>query len=102
VRTSIFVTLGLGQLSVAWALRARGRRRLRQRALELAVLLALGAQLAGVYVPALNDLLSTRPMPLPVLGIAAALAVVPGVAVALSRRTKRSGRRTQRVGVPAR
>ena len=84
VRSGVFATLGLGQLAVALGLRARvGRRRLGQRGLEVAVLGALALQVLAVYLPALNELLGTEPLPLPVLGTAFALAVVPGVAVRL-------------------
>jgi Ca2+-transporting ATPase len=84
VRSGVFATLGLGQLAVALGLRARvGRRRLGQRGLEVAVLGALALQVLAVYLPALNELLGTEPLPLPVLATAFALAVVPGVAVRL-------------------
>jgi hypothetical protein len=49
----------------------------------VAVLGALALQVLAVYLPALNELLGTEPLPLPVLGTAFALAVVPGVAVRL-------------------
>ena len=84
VRSGVFVTLGLGQLAVALGLRARaGRRRLAQRGLEVAVLGALVLQVLAVYLPGLNELLGTAPLPLPVLATAFALALVPGVAVRL-------------------
>ncbi len=84
VRSGVFVTLGLGQLAVALGLRARvGRRRLAQRGLEVAVLGALVLQVLAVYLPGLNELLGTVPLPLPVLGAAFGLALVPGVAVRL-------------------
>jgi Ca2+-transporting ATPase len=85
-QTGVFVTLGLGQLSVAWALRARvARRRLRDRAVEAAVLGAVAFQLLGVYVPLLNELLRTQPVPLPALGVLAALGALPGLGVRLTR-----------------
>jgi Ca2+-transporting ATPase len=85
VQTSIFVALGIGQLSVAWALRSQLRpRRLGQRAVEAAVLSALALQLAAVHVPVLNELLDTRPLSAgPLLGVVA-LGVVPGLGVHLS------------------
>jgi Ca2+-transporting ATPase len=90
VQTGVFVALGVGQLSVAWALRAPVRpRRLRDRAVEGTVLLALVFQLLGVYVPALNELLSTTPLPVSTLLAVSGLAVLPGVGVYLSRRRER-------------
>jgi Ca2+-transporting ATPase len=85
VQTSIFVALGIGQLSVAWALRSQLRpRRLGPRAVEAAVLSALALQLAAVHVPVLNELLDTRPLSAgPLLGVVA-LGVVPGLGVHLS------------------
>jgi P-type Ca2+ transporter type 2C len=84
VRSAVFAALGLGQLAVALGLRARvGRRRLAQRGLEVAVLGALVLQVLAVYLPALNELLGTVPLPLPVLATAFALALLPGIAVRL-------------------
>ena len=98
VRTSIFLTLGLGQLSVAWALRSRVKPRpLGQRSLEGAVLLALVAQVAGVYVPALTELLSTQPLPLSAAAACALLAVPPGLQVVLAARPGTSDPAPRRV-----
>jgi Ca2+-transporting ATPase len=93
VRTAVFLTLGLGQLGVALALRAprsrAGRSRWapswRERGLELAVVLALVVQLAGAGVPALHALLGTERPSAAGLFIALVLAAVPGVAVAWRR-----------------
>ncbi|MGZ4470998.1 MAG: cation-translocating P-type ATPase [Nocardioidaceae bacterium] len=96
-QTCVFVTLGFGQLAVAWALRTRvGRRALRQRAVEAAVLLSVLLQLLAVYLPALNDLLGTRPLPAEVLTATVCLAVVPGVVVRLTRREAPVGRVSRR------
>jgi Ca2+-transporting ATPase len=96
VQTTIFVTLGIGQLSVAWALRSHLRpRHLEQRAVEAAVLSALVVQLLAVYVPALNQLLLTRPLGSAALLGAVAWGVVPGLGVHLSvllRRRRESER----------
>jgi Ca2+-transporting ATPase len=96
VQTTIFVTLGIGQLSVAWALRSHLRpRHLEQRAVEAAVLSALAVQLLAVYVPALNQLLLTRPMGSAASLGAVAWGLVPGLGVHLSvlLRRRREGER---------
>jgi P-type Ca2+ transporter type 2C len=96
VRTSVFLTLGLGQLGVALALRAPRSRptwrwRWRERGLELAVLVAATCQVAGALAPPLQELLGTEQPGLGGLLACVALAAVPGVAVAVSRR-RRSAR----------
>jgi Ca2+-transporting ATPase len=94
VQSSVFLTLGLGQLAVAWSLRApraQGHGRWHERGLEVAVLLAAGAQLAGVSVPALRDLLGTEAPSWSGLAVVAVLAVLPGAVVAVSRRRARGG-----------
>jgi Ca2+-transporting ATPase len=89
-QTSIFVALGVGQLSVAWALRSRVRPRLvRDRAVEAAVLTALGLQLLAVYLLPLSELLGTRPLSVTPLLSVMAIGVVPGIAVYLSSRSTR-------------
>ena len=86
VRTAVFVTLGLGQLAVALALRApRTGWDWRERGLEVAVLLAGACQLAGVAVPGLRDLLGTEPVALGTALMLFALAALPGVAIAAFR-----------------
>jgi Ca2+-transporting ATPase len=97
VSTAVFLTLGLGQLAVALALRAPRLRGWRwgERGLELAVLVAAAWQLGGVAVPALRDLLGTE-LPGPgSLVVSLALAVVPGVVVVLTR-SRRSSRVAER------
>jgi Ca2+-transporting ATPase len=89
VQTAVFLTLGLGQLAVALALRTRrtpGLQGWRERGLELAVVVAGLCQVAGVIVPALRELLGTQSPGAAGLGIALGLAAVPGIVVALSRR----------------
>jgi len=81
-RTAIFVVLGLGQLGVALALRARGTaRRLRDRGLEAAVAGAGALQLSASYVPWLQDLLGTTALPLGTLTFVVLVATVPGILV---------------------
>lgn len=98
-RTAVFLTLGLGQLGVALALRARGPRRLRERRLELAVAAAAALQLAGVYLPGAEALLDTTRLPWTTAAAACAVAVVPGVVVALLVRVvrRRGGARPRRM-----
>src|SRR5262245_28442705 len=96
VRTAVFLTLGLGQLAVALALRsprAQGAswRSWRERGLELAVLLAGGLQVAGVALPVLRELLGTEVPDLAALVVCLVLAALPGVVVALSRRPNERG-----------
>ena len=106
VRTAVFLTLGLGQLAVALALRAPRSRpwwrwRREERGLEVAVLLAAGCQVAGVAVPALRDLLGTQVPDLTTTACAAILAAVPGLCVALTRRRASAGRRSRGEGALA-
>jgi len=83
-RTAIFVVLGLAQLGVALALRARVRaRRLRDRGLEAAVVAAGALQLSASYVPWLQDLLGTTALPLETLTFVVLVATVPGILVRL-------------------
>ncbi len=88
VRTAVFLTLGLGQLAVALALRApRTPRswRWHERGLELAVLGAATLQVAGAVTFGLQDLLGTAWLGPTGLAVAAGLAVVPGLGVLASR-----------------
>jgi Ca2+-transporting ATPase len=86
VQTAVFLTLGLAQLSVAWALRSPGPRPWpRGRGVEISVLGAAALQLAAVYVPWLNELLGTRPPQLDALLAPVLLAAVPGLLVWLGR-----------------
>jgi Ca2+-transporting ATPase len=88
VQTAVFVTLGLGQLGVALALRSpRGPGwQWRERGLELAVLAAGTLQVAGALVPGLRELLGVEPTSMPELLILIAIGVVPGLLIAGSRR----------------
>jgi Ca2+-transporting ATPase len=88
VQTAVFVTLGLGQLGVALALRSPRRPgwQWRERGLELAVLAAGTLQVAGALVPGLRELLGVEPTSMPELLILIAIGVVPGLLIAGSRR----------------
>jgi Ca2+-transporting ATPase len=87
VRTAVFLTLGLGQLAVALALRApRTGWDWRERGLEIAILLAGTCQLTGVAVPGVRELLGTEPVGMTFTLALVVLAALPGVAVALWRR----------------
>jgi Ca2+-transporting ATPase len=90
VQTAVFLTLGLGQLGVALALRApRTLGAWRERGLEVAVVLAGACQLAGVLVPGLRELLGTEPLGVMTTVVLLVLSAVPGALVALSRRSSR-------------
>jgi Ca2+-transporting ATPase len=94
VQTVVFLTLGLGQLGVALALRApRAGTSWRDRGLELAVLAAGVCQLAGVLVPGLRDLLGTEALAGRDLFVLLAAAGLPGLFVAAGRVLER--RRTR-------
>jgi Ca2+-transporting ATPase len=89
-RTTIFVTLGLGQLGVAWAIRARTRHRARRAswlgvAIAAAALLLLGATVVGP----LQSLLRTVSLSAPDLGVAVLAALLPGALVGLRVRAER-------------
>ncbi len=86
LQTVVFLTLGLGQLGVALALRApRGKGSWRDRGLELSVLAAGACQVAGVLVPGLRDLLGTEALASRDLVVLLAAAGVPGLFVATGR-----------------
>jgi P-type Ca2+ transporter type 2C len=93
-RTALFLTLGLGQLGVALALRAGGHRPLRERRLELAVGLASALMVVAVYLPGASALLRTVDLPLSTAILAAAAAAVPGALVAVLARARRHEGRT--------
>ena len=102
-QTAVFLTLGLGQLSVALALRAPRSRpvwRLRwnERGLELAVLAAAVCQVAGAVVPGLHVLLGTEPVSAQELLVLVAAGAVPGLVVAASRARWLTGRNTSERG----
>ncbi|MDG4770156.1 cation-transporting P-type ATPase [Solwaraspora sp. WMMD792] len=100
-QTMVFVTLGLAQLGVALAVRARrgtateglqrgtaaagGRRRMANPALVFAVAGAGLLQLAGVYLGPLRTLLGTEPLALTELAACAAVAALPALVLHLSR-----------------
>jgi Ca2+-transporting ATPase len=91
-----FVVLGLAQLGVAFAVRAPRRRGgPGNRALTAAVLTSGVLQIAGVTWEPLRYLLHTDPLTVPQLLGCAAVAAVPGAALAITRamtrRTRRKG-----------
>ena len=103
-RTAIFLSLGVGQLGVALALRARGAARsggaAARHGMEVAVLLAAALLAAAVWVPVLQRLLHTTALDLRTTLLALAAGAVPGCVLALARgrvdevRSRRRPRRT--------
>jgi Ca2+-transporting ATPase len=93
-QTMLFVTLCLGQLGIALTIRS-DRLPVWQvpvaanRMLVLAVALSASLLLAAVYLPWLRVLLGTRPLALTELGIAAAAATVPALALELRKTVRR-------------
>jgi Ca2+-transporting ATPase len=82
----VFVTLGLGQLGIALAVRAPRSAGARNRGLTLALLISGLLQVAGVLFGPLRGLLGTAPLGLTELGWCLVVAAVPGlVMVALDR-----------------
>ncbi|BCY09301.1 cation-translocating P-type ATPase [Actinoplanes sp. L3-i22] len=79
-----FFALGATQLAAALGSRARPGSRANPM-LPAAVAAALALQLAGLYLPILNDLLGTRPVPLPDLLIICALSSLGYAAIRLDR-----------------
>jgi Ca2+-transporting ATPase len=91
-----FVVLGLAQLGVAFAVRPpRQRGGPRNHALTAAVVLSGALQIAGVLWAPLRTLLHTDPLTVTQLVGCAAIAAVPGGALAVTRavvrRTRRNG-----------
>jgi Ca2+-transporting ATPase len=82
-RTAVFLTLGLGQLGVALALRSRGRSRRGARGLERGVLTACALMVVATYGPGVGALLDTVPLTTSTLAVVAVAAAVPGVLVRL-------------------
>jgi Ca2+-transporting ATPase len=80
-----FVTLGLAQLWVALALRARTvhRRTWRQRGLEAAVVVAAALQVLAVELAPFQELLGTRSLGPALLLVLTAVAAVPALVVRL-------------------
>jgi Ca2+-transporting ATPase len=86
----MFVVLGLAQLGVALAVRARtapGSRR--NWSLLGAVALSGALQIGGVLLTPLQNLLGTRALTLPELLACAAVAAIPGLALWIIRRAGR-------------
>ena len=80
-----FFALGAAQLGVAIGSRSRPRSRANPL-LPIAVAAALGMQVAGLYLPALQNLLKTVPLSAAELSAVAALSVFGFVAVVADRR----------------
>jgi Ca2+-transporting ATPase len=100
VQTAVFLTLGLGQLTVALALRAPRSRPVwrwswHERGLEGAVLVAGAWQLAGVAVPGLRSLLGTDAPGGAELLWLLVVATLPGLAVAGAGRWWDRGRKSR-------
>ncbi|MFV2020680.1 HAD-IC family P-type ATPase [Micromonospora sp. LOL_023] len=100
-QTMVFVTLGLAQLGVALAVRARrprsvpagdsgGWRRMGNPGLLVAVATAAVLQIAGVYLGPLAALLGTDPLTVTDLAGCAAVAALPALTLHLSRSGNRS------------
>ena len=83
-QTMAFLTLGLSQLGVALALRARPRT-FANPFLLVAIASAAVLQLCGVYLPPLAQLLGTRPLQLAELGVALLLSLLGYVGIRLDR-----------------
>jgi len=88
-QTMLFLALGLGQLGVAWAVRAPtvpgGDR---NRSLPAAVLVSVGLMIAAVTVPPLRDVLGTESLSPAHLTMTAAVAVVPAALLLVRRRRR--------------
>lgn len=89
-QSMIFVTLGLAQLGVAMAVRARRRRgqRWANPGLLAAVALSAVAQIGAVMVEPLRLLLRTEPLTLTQLAVCAAVALVPGTTLAVIQKVR--------------
>jgi Ca2+-transporting ATPase len=87
-QSMVFVVLGLAQLGVALAVRARRTRHQRSAnpGLLLAVTFSAIAQLAAVLIEPLRSLLRTEPLTVTQLLLCAAAAAVPGLTLWLTRR----------------
>ncbi|MGV9374102.1 cation-translocating P-type ATPase [Micromonospora tulbaghiae] len=88
----VFVVLGLAQLGVALAVRAIRTPGSRERNLALPVAVAISAvlQVAGVLLPPLRELLGTSPLSALDLLACAAIGVLPGLVLRLTRRFRGS------------
>jgi Ca2+-transporting ATPase len=89
-RTSIFLTLGLGQLAIAWSIRARTRQRARRAPwLGIAIVTAGTLLVSATLLGPLQDLLRTTSPGARDLAVALVAAVVPGVVISLRIRAER-------------
>lgn len=82
-RTAVFLALGLGQLGVALAVRARVQGRRGTRGLERGVFAACVLMLLAVYAPGVGTLLHNVPPTASTLAMVAVAAAVPGLLVGL-------------------
>jgi Ca2+-transporting ATPase len=80
-RSAIFLTLGLGQLAVAWGIRAKPQARRGTRTLETALAGAATLLVLGTLLPPLQTLLGTQTPTGSVLAMAVLAAAVPGALV---------------------
>ena len=88
-QSMVFASLALGQLWVALALRTGGRRFTGNPWLTGAVAADAALVLAALYLPALRELLGTRPLTLVDLGAVGPASLAGAVAVAAQRWTSR-------------
>jgi Ca2+-transporting ATPase len=90
-QSMLFVALGLAQLGVAMAVRARRSRdhRWANPGLLAAIALSGIAQIAAVTFEPLRLLLRTEPLSLTELAICATAAAIPGIVLALVQRRRR-------------
>jgi Ca2+-transporting ATPase len=89
-RTSIFLALGLGQLAIAWSIRARAHGRARRAPWLGVAIVAAGALLvSATLLDPLQDLLRTTSPGARDLVVASLAAVLPGVLVGLRVRAER-------------
>jgi Ca2+-transporting ATPase len=82
-RTAVFLTLGLGQLGVALALRSRAQERRGARGLERGVLTACLLMAVAAYAPGVQGLLQTASPTATTLAVIAFAAAVPGTLLRL-------------------
>jgi Ca2+-transporting ATPase len=100
-QTMLFLTLCLAQLGIALVIRSDQLPVWRvpvaaNRLLVLAVALSALLVLGGIYLPGLRTLLGTQPLSLADLGIAAAVATLPALALELGKAGQRA--HTRRTG----
>ena len=84
-QSMVFASLALGQLWVALALRTGGRRFTGNPWLTGAVAADAALVLAALYLPALRELLGTRPLTLVDLGAVGLASLAGAVTVAVQR-----------------